>query len=290
MIRVFIILKETVIIMKFKYLGTAAAEGIPALFCECETCAEARRRGGREIRSRSQALIDGKLMIDLNADTWYHSINYGIDMMDIKALFFTHTHADHFYPQDLSLRRRYFANLKKGDKLEIYCSQEAAKELEENSINDEAEHYGFTVNVIEPFKPFHAVGYGVTAVKAEHGTDMPLNFIISDGKTSILYAHDTGIYNQSTFDYMKQNGMRFDFVSLDCTAACQKIYHNAHMNLENCMIMRQKLMECGAADKNTDFCLNHFTHNAENVLYKEFSEKAAEYGFDVSYDGKTIVI
>ena len=25
-------------IMKIKYLGTAAAEGIPAVFCECETC------------------------------------------------------------------------------------------------------------------------------------------------------------------------------------------------------------------------------------------------------------
>ena len=36
--------------MKLKYLGTAAAEGIPALFCRCEMCAYARKAGGKEIR------------------------------------------------------------------------------------------------------------------------------------------------------------------------------------------------------------------------------------------------
>ena len=44
--------------MKFHFLGTAAAEGIPALFCECAVCKEAREKGGRFIRTRSQALID----------------------------------------------------------------------------------------------------------------------------------------------------------------------------------------------------------------------------------------
>lgn len=48
--------------MKIKYLGTAAAEGIPALFCRCDICKEARKRGGREIRTRSQAIIDEKLL------------------------------------------------------------------------------------------------------------------------------------------------------------------------------------------------------------------------------------
>ena len=27
--------------MKFRYLGTSAGEGIPAVFCECETCKKA---------------------------------------------------------------------------------------------------------------------------------------------------------------------------------------------------------------------------------------------------------
>lgn len=55
--------------MKIKYLGTAAAEGIPAIFCHCEICKHAREHGGKNIRTRAQALIDDKIMLDLGPDT-----------------------------------------------------------------------------------------------------------------------------------------------------------------------------------------------------------------------------
>ena len=44
--------------MKITYLGTGAAEGVPALFCNCDTCRTVRALGGREIRSRTQILVD----------------------------------------------------------------------------------------------------------------------------------------------------------------------------------------------------------------------------------------
>ena len=44
--------------MKLTYLGTAAAEGWPAAFCNCDGCRAARRLGGRNIRTRSQALVE----------------------------------------------------------------------------------------------------------------------------------------------------------------------------------------------------------------------------------------
>ncbi|MBQ8533797.1 MAG: hypothetical protein IJ462_03090 [Clostridia bacterium] len=53
--------------MKIKYLGTAAAEGIPALFCQCETCEKARKTG--IIRSRAQAIIDDCILLDFGPDT-----------------------------------------------------------------------------------------------------------------------------------------------------------------------------------------------------------------------------
>ncbi len=43
--------------MKLQYLGTAAAEGWPALFCDCYSCRRARIAGGRNIRTRSQAML-----------------------------------------------------------------------------------------------------------------------------------------------------------------------------------------------------------------------------------------
>ena len=70
--------------MKFHFLGTAAAEGIPALFCECAVCKEAREKGGRFIRTRSQALIDDDLLIDFNPDSYMHFLRYGIDAVKIR--------------------------------------------------------------------------------------------------------------------------------------------------------------------------------------------------------------
>ena len=63
--------------MKLKYLGTAAAEGMPALFCSCENCEKARRLGGKNIRSRSQTMVNDDLIIDYPPDAYAHSVRFG---------------------------------------------------------------------------------------------------------------------------------------------------------------------------------------------------------------------
>ena len=70
--------------MKVQYLGTAAAEGWPGMFCHCKNCEEARRRGGRDIRTRCQTLIDDVLFLDFPPDTYYHALQFGIDASAVK--------------------------------------------------------------------------------------------------------------------------------------------------------------------------------------------------------------
>ena len=69
--------------MKLKYLGTAAAEGYPAMFCDCENCRKAMKSKGKNIRSRSQAIIDDSLLVDFPCDTYYHCLNNNIMQIDI---------------------------------------------------------------------------------------------------------------------------------------------------------------------------------------------------------------
>ena len=56
--------------MKLKYLGTAAAEGYPAMFCNCENCKKALKEKGRNIKCRDrmleEKLIDEKTKLVLN--------------------------------------------------------------------------------------------------------------------------------------------------------------------------------------------------------------------------------
>ena len=88
--------------MKIRFLGTAAAEGIPAMFCHCDNCERARKAGGRNIRTRFQTLIDGKLNIDFPADAYMHELAYGLNYADIRYYLFTHVHEDHYYPLDFN--------------------------------------------------------------------------------------------------------------------------------------------------------------------------------------------
>ena len=80
--------------MKIVYLGTAAYEGVPVPYCKCRVCRESFRLGGRALRSRSQALVDGELLLDYNADTVCHSLRYRIDWEKIGDCLITHSHSD----------------------------------------------------------------------------------------------------------------------------------------------------------------------------------------------------
>ena len=72
--------------MKIRYLGTAAAEGWPALFCSCPICTHARIQGGKNLRTRTQAILDGELLIDFPPDTYCHALQYGLELAKIHTL------------------------------------------------------------------------------------------------------------------------------------------------------------------------------------------------------------
>ena len=60
--------------MKIQYLGTAAAEGWPSVFCDCEACRKALQLAGKNIRTRSQVVIDDTLLVDMPPDAYFHSL------------------------------------------------------------------------------------------------------------------------------------------------------------------------------------------------------------------------
>lgn len=277
--------------MKFQYLGTGAAEGIPAIFCECDVCKKARARGGKDIRTRSQALIDGELLIDFNADTYMHFLNYGIWGGSIRNCIITHAHSDHLQPNDLEMRLADFTNKHSAETLRLYGSNAVGVELSKVLYLGRKENaYQFTC--VEPYKPFLADGYKITAMKAVHDvTAGPYIYLIEkDGKT-VLYGHDTGYFHESVWEYLEQTKTYINLISLDCTSGnVPEMNYDGHMNLNRNVKVRDRLLSMGCADEKTIFVCNHFSHNGEEVLYDTFSKIALEKGFLTSYDGMVIEI
>lgn len=193
--------------MKIRYLGTAAAEGFPAVFCRCKYCLAARKAGAQERRTRSQTLIEDDLLIDLPADTYFHVLQNDLELDKIRYLLITHHHSDHFYPAELGMRGDAFAHEMREEKLEVILSRPAyAFYLREtDGIMGKSVADNITLTVAEPFETLCRGEYRITALPARHMTpeDGALMFLIEKGGKTLLYAHDTGYFYDSVFTYIR---------------------------------------------------------------------------------------
>lgn len=276
--------------MKLQYLGTAAAEGIPALFCECENCKKSRELGGKNIRSRSQAIVDDTLLIDFPADNFMHFALYNIPLHNIKSCIITHSHSDHLYPKDLIMRKPGFSHLSDEKTPLTFYSDESGFNMMKNLIetNNISDNIAKAVQ-IKPLESFETSGYNVTPLRASHDPNSsPVVYIIEKDGKSLFYSNDTSEYVPETWEYLKGLKKPIDLISLDCTEACNHSEYVGHMDIYRCMKVREELKRIHVANEKTVFVLHHFSHNGKNVVYDDFVKIAADNDFLVSYDGMTI--
>lgn len=278
--------------MRLKYLGTSAAEGIPALFCSCTVCQRSRLAGGRNLRTRSQALIDrGKLLIDFPPDTYMHVLHHGLDLTKIHHCLLTHSHADHLYISDIATRQKWYAYFPKDEPftLTFYATKSVCDKIQNELKPKMLESCHVCLQIVEPFKPFVVENYTVLPLEADHAPNTgPVIYAISDGTKRLLYGNDTGYFAENTWAYLERDKPRFDFVSLDCTGAIPG-YRRGHMGIAVGMEVRERLLKIGCADERTIWCYHHFSHNGR-ATHDDLVPLATERGFLVSYDGMEIAI
>jgi phosphoribosyl 1,2-cyclic phosphate phosphodiesterase len=279
--------------MKIQYLGTGAAEGVPAVFCNCETCRAARRLGGKEIRTRSQVVIDGILGIDFPPDAYYHSLQFGVDLSALQNLLVTHSHMDHFYAHDFILRGYKYAGVMTSPTLHIYGNaavNEVFSECTRRELRaDIAEH--ITLSELQLFTEYTVGGYIVTPFPAVHSKEeQALVYLVERGGKAYLHLCDTGKLTEETFAYLKEKGKRVNLVTLDCTLL-DKDYSNSgrHMGLTENKKVMERLLSDGVADRETKFVITHFSHNAA-PLSERIKPLEEAYGVTAAYDGMTVEI
>ncbi len=282
--------------MKIQFLGTAAAEGVPSLFCMCDHCMMAWEKGGREIRSRAGSLIDGVLKMDFGPDTFKQMLDNRINLKPIRSVLITHSHEDHLSPCDLAYRRKGYARMEENDPVLTVYGNAAVGEQMKPHLNP-----FLRFEEVRPFEPLDVEGYRVTPLQAVHYLNGGDQFVVQsrlgpvgraeealvyliekDGK-SLLYAHDTDELTPEDVSFLA--GRRIDLITMDCTNGALSFDYIGHMGVENNLRMRRKFLEVGAADDHTLFVANHFSHNGL-VSYEELERLLP--GFLVSYDGMTV--
>ncbi len=279
--------------MKVTYYGTSAGGGIPEIFCSCPLCEYARSHRGRDIRTRSQAVIDGVLSLDYPVDILMHTIHGGLDMRKINHVLITHSHHDHFLPDDVLSRHQgmtapvnFYAGKRSGARLAANVAAQEAAFASGKRIRTS----DFTVRVHEltDYTPISILDYEVIPLPANHARELDaMIYLIRRGGKAMLWAHDTGPLFPEVADYIKHSGTVFDFVSLDCTLGRGKRITGAHMDIDQCAQTMALLRENGNADERTVAVISHMGHLVE-LTHEELSAQAAELGLQVAYDGMTV--
>ncbi len=274
--------------MNVTLLGTSSAEGWPALFCGCGACLRARRLGGKDIRTRSSALIDGVLKIDLPPDIHAQVIKNDLDLRKLEAILFTHAHDDHCAAAELIYRGHYFTPEPLGSSLPVYGSSDVIDRVRGALVSDHEEldelRHPVALHVVREFTAFDTASYAVTPIRANHDRSQQcFNLIIRDRSgATLLYATDTGWYDDETWQYLST--CTLDGVVVEATRGMEHDGYEGHLNIPQVIEFRQKLMRYGSLRPDAPVVTTHHSHMA-GLMHEEMQEIVAPHGIQIGYDG-----
>ena len=270
--------------MEIMFLGTAAAEGWPGVFCSCDYCKKARELGGKNIRTRSSVLIEKDILVDIPPDTYMHGLRYNIDLSQIKHLFVTHSHQDHFYPQELHMRADPFAHIPEEAILNIYGNSKVTKIIDDH-IN--IERAKIRLHTAHLFETLEGEGFTLTPLPADHAQEEEcFLYLINIKGKSIFYGHDSGWYPEKTWEYLSD--IYINLAIFDCTFG-KNDERKGHMGIPAIISAKERLEKFGSIDSNSISIATHFSHNG-GLLHKELEDELNKYGFTVAYDGMVLNI
>jgi len=272
--------------MRVQILGSAAAEAVPALWCECEYCAFARKNGGKDLRRRTSYWIDDDTLVDFGPDAFSQSVEFGIDLTKIARILFTHAHEDHLNPIDLEWRRQYFSKVTGNIKLYgpqaifDHITREVKLEIADIHATPVALTGGETVEDGD---------LRISPIVAAHDpTQLCLNYVIERGGKALLIANDTGWWSDES--WARIANFKLDGAIIESTFALfpgNLDMQNGHLGANASRRFRDKLLELGALKPEAKVAVNHFSHNG-NPYQSEMEKFFSGTGIKVGYDGKVI--
>lgn len=275
--------------MKFRYLGTGAAEGIPSPFCDCDVCRKARELQGRNIKRRSCVIINNDMLVDLSPDIFWAAISEKAELHNIRSIVFTHSHADHLDIFSLMLRCRDGATVIPSlsddeNHIDVYGNMSVKARISSGFVSEpHANRNRIVFHQVFAKERFEVGSLELLPLEANHakGEDCFI-YVIREGDKAVLYGNDTGALPESSISALCDYDIPFSLVSLDCSRGTLK--GDAHMGIEEVCALVARLMEAGRIDSRTRIYLNHFSHVC-GLLPDEFEKIIEPIGLHLSYDG-----
>lgn len=278
---------------KVTILGSAAAEGIPAMFCNCRVCVEAWKNGGKDIRMRTAYKFNEHVRVDFGPDTLAQEFKYQLHSENLRHLFITHSHEDHFYLWLLNYRMPGFSVVPEGNLLNIYGNPGVMDAMNVHFAKHRCDYGKFRLNpvLITAFEPVELPEEDMTfyPMHANHmPTEKPMIYAIRYEDKWVLIANDTGVFPEEDWKFLEEKKFRFDLVISDCTGGLLD-YRDGHMSGKFVLETKRRLEALGCVDGKTRYVINHFSHNGR-ATHAELEAHYNPYGIEVGFDGMELAL
>lgn len=260
-------------------LGTGSADGWPNPFCTCASCLDALSNG--EIRGQSSALVDHKLLIDCGPEVPRAAVRHGVQLADVRYLFFTHAHPDHVGPMALLFRRWAGA----AGPLTI-VGPPAVLELLAPWIGPDEP---ISCVCVRPGQTIETGGYLTRVLAATHDDESVGPAVLFDitgpDKHRLLYAADTGPLKESVHRALAD--AQFDIALIEQTFGDTLDHGTDHLDLATfAQTVARLRLDKALMPESQVFAIHLSHHNPPSRL---LAERMAACQVGVAPDGTTIV-
>lgn len=252
------------------FLGSGASMGVPAFFCGCAACQEAREHPELR-RSRCAILLrgEGDLLVDAPPELAVQLDREGV--RGPSGLLLTHTHNDHLAGLG---EMEYAVRLSRDEPLPVWASGETLETISAN--------YAYMTDCLdaqrlEPWGKASGSGWEFQALPAEHVPGTFGYLFRAEGLRSLAYFPDTGMLSPDVIAALRG----VDVLVLDATFWGENLMPASHLSVEESIRLG---LECGAG---TIFLTHLAMHYARPVTDGELRAFVAGFGprVRVAYDG-----
>lgn len=268
--------------MQIRLLGTGGSDGIPAFYGNDRVSRYARQHRGKDLRTRAAALVDGTLKIDLGPDTLGQMNAHGLEARDWTALFFTHSDEDHLCLSELQYGLFPFVECEDLG-FTVYGNEVVCRKIEER-------YPKWPIDLVrtEKNRTYAHEGYEITPIHATHSEGEEChNLIFAKDGASFLYATDTGVYSEATFEFLE--GRRLDALVVECSDGKNKTPYVGHMDVNQCVELVDRLRESGALASGAQVFTTHHTAGGD-LTHGELEDILRPYDIIPGFDGQLIEI
>ena len=243
----------------FTFMGSGAGCGVPAFFCDCPACQEARENP-RARRGDCGVMVTGaqRTLIDTPPDIRQYFIRENVRYID--NLIFTHWHYDHVGGLG---ELEYMVQLLTKTQLPTYGSPYTLA-----SISREFAYmtYCLAMQEWQPFEELVLDGVRYTALPVTHAPGT-YGYLVETPATKLFYASDTGKLPPETAERIRG----VDYLAMDATYWKENGYPQNHHSIQECIEEGLEL------DAGKIFLTHLCMHYSEPITLAELEEYLAQY-------------